>query len=173
MTESTNRDENAESLDFCPHCGAKVLMAQNALMATELGLMGRVKKVDPVVLILHERGLDMVSLSSYEWTTFEAKDIKAARFRPRAVTAKLPLLPDESWEEVGDVLQKFDNMLKSRHWSHRLKQGTLPLWSPSHLRQIRILCQRLWLPLFCPGTSSLLLLFVISQEWVFAQPASP
>ena len=123
MTGNTNRDENAESLNFCPHCGAKVLMVQNALMATETGVMGRVKKVDPVVLILHERGLDTVSLSSHEWTTFDAKDIKTAKFRPRTVTAKLPILPDESWEASGDVLQRFDNMLKTRHRSHRLKQG--------------------------------------------------
>ena len=28
MTENTNRDENAESLNFCPHCGAKVLATE-------------------------------------------------------------------------------------------------------------------------------------------------
>jgi len=117
LTENTNRDENAESLNFCPHCGAKVLATEPALLAKETGFISRVKQVDPVLLVLTERGLDLWSLTRNDWIlAVEAKEITSAKFIPdRFVTAKLPELPQEAWEEAGPMLKAFDHMLKLRH----------------------------------------------------------
>jgi len=125
LTENTNRDENAESLDFCPHCGARVLATEPALLATDMGFMSRVKQVDPVLLVLTERGLDVWGLTRNDWIlAVEAKEITSAKFIPdRFVTAKLPELPQEAWEVAGPMLKAFDHMLKLRHWRYRISRG--------------------------------------------------
>jgi hypothetical protein len=86
-------------------------------LAKETGFISRVKQVDPVLLVLTERGLDLWSLTRNDWIlAVEAKEITSAKFIPdRFVTAKLPELPQEAWEEAGPMLKAFDHMLKLRH----------------------------------------------------------
>ena len=101
---------------MCPHCGLRILTLEPALMATETGLMSRVKKVDPVFLLLRQGGLEVWSISRHEcMLTFEAKQIVKAKFSSRYVVAKLPPLPQNAWEESYDTLHDFERRLKRRH----------------------------------------------------------
>ena len=121
-----------KEMDFCPHCGAKVLTTQPALLATEAGFMSRVKQVDLVLIVLTERSVDVWSASQNDWTlSLEAREIIRTKFiASRQVTAKLPKLPQEAQEVVGSAPEVFEDMLNVRHWSYgignHLKESSWP-----------------------------------------------
>jgi len=102
---------------LCPHCGLRILTLEPALMAMETGFMSRVKKVDPVFLLLRQGGLEIWSISRHEcMLTFEAKQIAKAKFSGRYIVAELPPLPQSAWENAGGVLSYFKQRLKRRHF---------------------------------------------------------
>ena len=122
-------------MDFCPHCGAKVLTTQPALLATETGFMSRVKQVDLVLIVLTERSVDVWSASQNGWTlSLEAREILRAKFiASRQVNAKLPELPEKAREIVGPMREFFDDKLKQwrfrllrADWADALKESSWP-----------------------------------------------
>jgi hypothetical protein len=124
--------ETVKEMDFCPHCGARVLITQPALLATEMGFMSRVKQVDLVLIVLTENSLCIWSASQNGWTlSLEAREIMRAKFiASHQVNAKLPKLPPEAQKVVGSAPEIFEDMLKVTHWSYGignyLKESSWP-----------------------------------------------
>jgi len=120
LSGKSSGQENGEPLGFCPHCGAKVLMAEPALMATETGFMSRVKQVEPVILIMREGGLDVWSLTKNEAILIlETAEIQKTEFvGSRVVAAPLPQLGQQLAQQHlrrGDAraMEFLDSLLRA------------------------------------------------------------